>query len=67
MTIKELSDVAADVDELHRIIIHHEVEIENLEKQNTELQVENKSLKGSLIREREYKQELEMWKLNNEK
>ena len=27
MTIKELSDV----DELHRIIIHHEVEIENLE------------------------------------
>lgn len=53
MTIKELSDV----DELHRIIIHHEVEIENLEKQNTELQVENKSLKGSLIREREYKQD----------
>lgn len=53
MTIKEISDIT-DVNELHRIIIHHEVEIENLKKQNTELQVENTSLNGFCIRQKEF-------------
>lgn len=43
-----------NIDELHKIIIHHDIEIELLKKQNTLLQVENKSLNGFYIRQKEF-------------
>lgn len=43
MTITDITSID-NIDELHKIIIHHDIEIELLKKQNTLLQVENKSL-----------------------
>lgn len=43
-----------NIDELHKIIIHHEVEIEELKKQNTLLQMENTSLNGFYNRQKEF-------------
>ena len=53
MTIAEITNID-NIDELHKIIIHHEVEIEELKNQNTLLQMENKSLNGFYIRQKEF-------------
>ena len=45
MTVEDILNID-NIDELHKIIIHHEVEIEELKKQNNLLQMENTSLNG---------------------
>ena len=53
MTINDITSID-NIDELHKIIIHHEVEIENLKKQKTLLQMEVTSLNGFYIRQKEF-------------
>ena len=53
MTITEITSID-DIETLHKIIIHHEVEIENLKKQKTLLQMEVTSLNGFYIRQKEF-------------
>lgn len=56
MTIADITNID-NIDELHKIIIHHDVEIEELKKQNTLLQIENKSLNGFYIRQKEFNED----------
>ena len=56
MTIADITNID-NIDELHKIIIHHDIEIELLKKQNTLLQVENKSLNGFYIRQKEFNED----------
>ena len=53
MTIEDILNIN-NVDELHKIIIHHDVEIEELKKQNALLQMENTSLNDFYNRQKEF-------------
>ena len=53
MTVEDILNID-NIDDLHKIIIHHEVEIEELKKQNTLLQMEVTSLNGFYIRQKEF-------------
>lgn len=53
MTTEEILEIN-NIEELQRLVIHHEVEIEELKKQNTLLQMENTSLNGFYIRQKEF-------------
>lgn len=53
MTVEDILNID-NIDELHKIIIHHEVEIEELKKQNNLLQMENTSLNGFYNSQKEF-------------
>lgn len=56
MTIEEIVNIDS-IEELHKIIIHHEVEIDKLKDQLDLLQHENKSLNGFYIRQKEFNED----------
>lgn len=53
MTTEEILEIN-NIEELQKLVIHHEVEIEELKKQNTLLQMENTSLNGFYNRQKEF-------------
>lgn len=53
MTIPEITNID-NIDELHKLVIHHEVEIEKLKNQISSLQFDNKSLQGFYNRQKEF-------------